>query len=85
MTVFRKPKNGDTIRNENICVGHYKTSVAIVKNEMNELFFLYGNSDEVEIGTVVENAHITTVNSLKSSEREEIYKIFMEGEMNGEI
>lgn len=76
MTVFKKPRHGETLRNENIVVGHYPPNLAIVRTEENELFFLYGDSDQVELGTVVENEYLIPVSTLLPPERNRIIKLF---------
>lgn len=57
MTVFVKPEDGDSIRNDNVVVGYYK-NYAIVRNEYNQYFYLYGKPNEVELGTVIENKYL---------------------------
>lgn len=76
MTIFKKPKNGEALRNENIVIGHYNENMAIIRNEENELFFLYGNSEQVEVGTVVENEYLAPITSLLPSEQRKILEQF---------
>lgn len=76
MTIFKKPSHGETLRNENVVIGHYNAKMAIVRNEENELFFLYGDCNQVEIGTVVENEFLVPLSRLLPSERNRIIEIY---------
>lgn len=79
MTVFKKPKHGECIRNENIVIGHYKMNISIIKNEDGELFFLYGSADQVEVGTVIENEYLSPIRNLLRTDQEQILKEFGSG------
>lgn len=76
MTIFKNPKNGESVRNENVVVGYIEDSIIIVKNEEGELFFLYGNSDNAEIGTVIENEYIYPISNLSPMEQRHVLKLF---------
>ena len=76
MTVFKKPKNGESVRNENMVIGHLESSIIVVKNEEGELFFLYGSSDNAEIGTVIENEYLAPISSLPPMEQKRILEMF---------
>lgn len=76
MTIFKKPKNGESVRNENTVVGYVESSIIVVKNEEGELFFLYGSSDNAEIGTVVENEYISPISNLSPMERKIVLELF---------
>lgn len=78
MTIFFEPKHGDTYRDDNIVIGHYN-SFAIVKNEENQLFYLYARENEAPIGTVIENEYLTPIENLLLSEQRKIRQIFGEG------
>lgn len=76
MTIFKKPKNGESVRNENTVVGYVESSIIVVKNEEGELFFLYGSSDNAEIGTVVENEYISPISNLSPMEQKIVLELF---------
>lgn len=75
MTVFVKPEDGDSLRNDNVVVGYYK-NYAIVRNEYNQYFYLYGKPNEVELGTVIENKYLKPIDDLMLMEQKEIKSMF---------
>ena len=76
MTIFKKAKDGDSVRSDNVVVGHFE-DMAIIKNEENELFFFYGSSDELELGMVVENEYLTPISNLTPLQQKQIKKQFL--------
>lgn len=75
MTVFVKPEDGDSLRNDNVVVGYYK-NYAIVRNEYNQYFYLYGKPNEVELETVIENKYLKPIDDLMLMEQKEIKSMF---------
>ena len=48
---------------------------AIVRNEYNQYFYLYGKPNEVELGTVIENKYLKPIDDLMLMEQKEIKSI----------
>lgn len=77
MTIFFDPKHGDTLRDDNVVIGHYN-GLAIVKNDNQQLFYLYAKENEAPVGTVIENEYLTLIDNLLPSEQRQIQKLFEE-------
>ena len=75
MTIFRKPKNADMVRTDNVVIGYYE-DMAIIRNEEDNLFFFYCGSDGMELGTVVENEYLAPITNLLPSQQKQILKKF---------
>ena len=54
MTLFKKPKNGEELRNTNVIIG-YLGGMAIIENEYGKRFFVECEPEQMPIGTYVDN------------------------------
>lgn len=76
MTIFKQPKDGEGIRNENIVIGYFEDRIIVVKNEWGELLFLYGKPEYAELGTIIENEALAPIKNLTPLEQQGITNLF---------
>ena len=66
MTLFKKPKNGEELRNPNVIIG-YLGGMAIIENEYGKRFFVECEPEQMPIGTYVDNNAVSPVTELDKS------------------
>lgn len=76
MTIFKQPKSGECVRNENIVIGYFEDRIIVVRNEWGELLFMYGRPEFAELGTIVENEALAPLKNLTTLEQQKIEKQF---------
>lgn len=78
MTIFKQPKSGESVRNENVVIGYFEERIIVVRNEWGELLFMYGRPEFAELGTIVENEALAPIKNLTQLEQVQITKLFGE-------
>lgn len=78
MTLFKKPKNGEELRNTNVIIG-YLGGMAIIENEYGKRFFVECEPEQMPIGTYVDNNAVSPVTDLDKSIQRTIIETFGKG------
>ena len=78
MTLFKKPKNGEELRNTNVIIG-YLDGMAIIENEYGKRFFVECEPEQMPIGTYVDNNAVSPETQVQKSIQREITETFGKG------
>lgn len=75
MRYFEEPKNFEEVQGNYLVIGYY-CGKAIVKDEMDRLYFIQCEEREAPIGTVVSGDEVEIIEKLSREQQESIQAIY---------